>query len=161
MIRVIGFTFIDVKTLIQMAYAEGRNLAEPLDEVGKSLDSVDAALITLTNLARQSLGREIWLTTLRHSMLTVLTDGISGPDLLPFRLEILPCSLESGRYKILSATLFDWYQAILAGLVESQSTEVRRFFYAMYNYLDARGLTPLWENYHRMSLDDGTIILAR
>lgn len=91
-------------------------------------------------------------------MLSVMTDQISGEALIPFRLDILPCNLG---FRIISATLFDWYQAILAGLVETQSVEVRRFFYAMYTFLDCRGLTPLWENYHRMDLGDGTIILAR
>jgi hypothetical protein len=158
MIRVIGLTTLDIPTLIRQAYEDGMNIASPLDEVGKDPRGLDSALITLSNMCRGDASREIWISSLRHVSMSVLTDQIDASGMIQFPLSILQTNL-TNKALIITGTVSQWIEAINAASVEAQKTEIRRFFNAIYTYLDAKGLSPLWESFHRSSLEDGTIIL--
>jgi len=61
---------------------------------------------------------------------------------------------------IISASMTDWYIAVLRALSKGQSLEVRQVFFLIYDHFTNLGFREVWSKYNEVILDDNTIILA-
>jgi hypothetical protein len=146
----------------------GFNPAKGLSSTVIKLESPAAYLATLDfeNRPLEQLRNGVLLNnTFDHLQVSFIAEFDS--DTITELLQTLPrldYIIKKGRKTflvIISAKMSVWYQAVINGLQEHRSYEIRKIFQIILIWFDNLGFKDIWSTHQRRILDDGTFILQR